>query len=299
MTKAERTWVILLTVLALILMYTGYKLYVCQIKGVCNDKIAASLVNTQTDDERPLLFNYGKADPIINDSTFQDFLTKKMADMKEGQVLTIEGQYYKGEDEALGDARAEAIKKLFAGKIPEGQFTLKTRQINQEVDQKQLFEAAEMFWTDGSVAEASTDEDKGEDESAEEEGKDDAAGSGDEEGGKIVELKDRTQIYHVFGSAERTVDRTVDEYLEKLVQRLSQTSEKVQLTGHTDNIGSDEDNQKLGKQRADFIKAILIEKGVEANRIITKSAGESEPVESNDTDEGRRKNRRTELLLLR
>ncbi len=299
MTKTERTWVILLSVLALILMYAGYKLYVCQVKGVCNDKIAASLAETQTDDERPLLFNYGKADPVINESTFKDFLAQKMADMKEGQVLTIEGQYYTGEGEKLGNARAEAIKQLFAGKIPDGQFVLKTRQINQEVDQKKPFEAAEMFWTDGPIAESSTGNDGKEDGKDSKDGEDDAAGSGDGDGGKIVELKDRTQIYHVFGSAERTIDRTVDEYLEKLVQRLSQTSEKVQLTGHTDNIGSDEDNQKLGKERAEFIKAILLEKGVEADRIITKSAGESEPVESNDTDEGRRKNRRTELLLVR
>ena len=65
--------------------------------------------------------------------------------------------------------------------------------------------------------------------------------------------------------------------------------------GHTDNVGNDEFNMKLGQSRSDAIKKYLIDKGVKGSQIKTGSKGKSSPIESNETEEGRAKNRRTEL----
>ena len=74
--------------------------------------------------------------------------------------------------------------------------------------------------------------------------------------------------------------------------------EVVIAIGHADSIGSDEYNQKLSVRRAEAVKAYLITKGVETNRIYTEGKGEKQPVASNKTKEGRAKNRRTEIEVI-
>jgi OOP family OmpA-OmpF porin len=74
--------------------------------------------------------------------------------------------------------------------------------------------------------------------------------------------------------------------------------EVVIAIGHADAIGSDEYNQKLSVRRAEAVKAYLITKGVETNRIYTEGKGEKQPVASNKTKEGRAKNRRTEIEVI-
>lgn len=72
---------------------------------------------------------------------------------------------------------------------------------------------------------------------------------------------------------------------------------QVQLVGFTDNTGSPEANQTLSQNRADAVKGILVNQGVPAERISTQGQGQNNPVASNDTDEGRLRNRRTELIV--
>jgi OOP family OmpA-OmpF porin len=74
--------------------------------------------------------------------------------------------------------------------------------------------------------------------------------------------------------------------------------EVVIAIGHTDSIGSDAYNQKLSVRRAEAVKAYLISKGVEPNRIYTEGKGEKQPVASNKTKEGRQKNRRVEIEVI-
>jgi len=69
-------------------------------------------------------------------------------------------------------------------------------------------------------------------------------------------------------------------------------TKKVTLSGHTDSTGSAERNKELSQQRADFIRDVLVSKGVAASRISSIGYGQSQPIASNSTREGRQKNRR-------
>jgi len=74
--------------------------------------------------------------------------------------------------------------------------------------------------------------------------------------------------------------------------------EVVIAIGHADSIGPDAYNQKLSVRRAEAVKAYLVSKGTEANRVYTEGKGEKQPVASNKTKEGRAKNRRTEIEVI-
>ena len=71
----------------------------------------------------------------------------------------------------------------------------------------------------------------------------------------------------------------------------------VQLEGHTDNTGDPDSNKKLSVDRAEAIKALLVAGGIDGARITTAGWGQEKPIATNDTDEGRAKNRRTELIV--
>lgn len=73
---------------------------------------------------------------------------------------------------------------------------------------------------------------------------------------------------------------------------------KLHLEGHTDNVGDDEANMDLSKRRANSVRAYLVRRGVQEYRISTDGLGETRPVASNDTDEGRHQNRRVEMTII-
>jgi OOP family OmpA-OmpF porin len=74
--------------------------------------------------------------------------------------------------------------------------------------------------------------------------------------------------------------------------------EVVIAIGHADSIGSDEYNQRLSVRRAESVKAYMVSRGLEANRVYTEGKGEKQPVASNRTSDGRAKNRRTEIEVI-
>ena len=73
----------------------------------------------------------------------------------------------------------------------------------------------------------------------------------------------------------------------------------VEIQGHTDNVGKDEDNLKLSQERADEVRKYLISKGISEARVSAKGYGPTMPVADNGTDAGKAKNRRTSLKVIK
>ena len=87
--------------------------------------------------------------------------------------------------------------------------------------------------------------------------------------------------------------------LDALVERMQSVNVEVLVAvGHADATGSNEYNQKLSERRAAAVKAYLVSKGVDQNRIYTEGKGETAPVASNATAEGRAQNRRVEVEVV-
>lgn len=87
--------------------------------------------------------------------------------------------------------------------------------------------------------------------------------------------------------------------LDKLVKLLTANPTlRIELGGHTDNVGADAANLTLSDQRARSVREFVISKGIDATRITAKGYGETKPVATNDTEEGKAQNRRTEVTVL-
>jgi outer membrane protein OmpA-like peptidoglycan-associated protein/tetratricopeptide (TPR) repeat protein len=104
-------------------------------------------------------------------------------------------------------------------------------------------------------------------------------------------------ILYATGAAELYPESyvTLDEFAEYLKEN---PSFKVEIQGHTDNVGHEADNLSLSQKRADNVKKYLETKGIPAGRVTAKGYGASKPVASNATVEGKARNRRTEFLIL-
>ena len=87
--------------------------------------------------------------------------------------------------------------------------------------------------------------------------------------------------------------------LDQIAQQSQQLAlESVIAVGHTDSVGTEEYNQALSERRAASVKNYLVSKGVPADQIIASGKGESAPVASNATREGRAQNRRVEIEIV-
>ncbi|MCO6495509.1 MAG: OmpA family protein [Bacteroidetes bacterium] len=87
--------------------------------------------------------------------------------------------------------------------------------------------------------------------------------------------------------------------LDKLLGLLNKNSNiKIEISGHTDDVGSESYNQKLSERRANAVRDYLISKGIKAERIVAKGYGEAKPVVENNSTENRALNRRVEFTIL-
>ncbi len=98
----------------------------------------------------------------------------------------------------------------------------------------------------------------------------------------------RTDIKPQFYPALNAVAGTLREYNQTIVE----------VSGHTDNIGSDAVNQRISEQRANAVASYLIAQGVQPQRFEIIGMGKRFPIASNDTEQGRALNRRVEIRLL-
>ncbi len=223
----------------------------------------------------PLGFKWMNANPILGQD-FEAYKTNSiLKGMTEDNVLQITGQYYKGEKapegyDNMGLARAAAIREMIKEFVPIERIDISSRSIEDKVAMETAAFAGTSFnWMEALKKETTT----------------------------IVEVDNESTIYFPFNSSVKDKNTDVDNYLQKLSERLKQTEEKLSITGHTDNVGEEAANMTLGLNRAESIKNILIAKGIAADRISVTSKGELQPATTNDTEDGRYRNRRTVLSI--
>jgi len=105
------------------------------------------------------------------------------------------------------------------------------------------------------------------------------------------------EIYFKKGTSD-LADETSPSNIQKLAEFLNENPEvKIRLEGHTDNLGDPQLNKELSMNRAGQIRKLLIESGIEFERIRVSGWGGTRPVASNQTEEGRNQNRRVEMVI--
>lgn len=102
-----------------------------------------------------------------------------------------------------------------------------------------------------------------------------------------------------FDLNKATIKSDSHELLGEIVDVFAENThiKKVSIEGHTDDQGSDAYNQKLSDQRAKSVLDYLVGKGIDAKRLTSKGFGESKPIASNETEDGKEQNRRVEFII--
>jgi len=120
---------------------------------------------------------------------------------------------------------------------------------------------------------------------------------------KLVAIKEgeKVPLNNIFFEYAKAMLRSesfpeLDRIAETLKSNINLT---IEIQGHTDNVGSNERNLKLSQDRAESVRSYLLSKKLPANRVTSVGFGEARPIESNDTEEGKAKNRRVEFVIVK
>ena len=101
-----------------------------------------------------------------------------------------------------------------------------------------------------------------------------------------------------FDFSKSTIKPESYAYLDKLATTLIRSNRRIEVKGHTDNVGSEDFNMNLSRERAEAVVQYLVKKGVDRNKLTYSYYGMSRPLSTNDTEEGRAMNRRVEFTIL-
>ena len=114
--------------------------------------------------------------------------------------------------------------------------------------------------------------------------------------GKKIEITEKV----MFDTGKATIKVDSHALLKDVATVLRDTPSvsKLRVEGHTDDVGKDAANKKLSQQRADSVKAFLVDVGIDGARLEAVGYGEEKPVADNATDEGKEKNRRVEFNII-
>ena len=116
---------------------------------------------------------------------------------------------------------------------------------------------------------------------------------------KNIDIGSKIALRNVFfetGKSEVKIDSYPE--LDRLIQLMQDVPTlKIELSGHTDNVGNGDYNLNLSQRRADAVRAYLTSRGVDKSRVSSIGYGENKPIDTNDTTEGRANNRRTEFEI--
>jgi outer membrane protein OmpA-like peptidoglycan-associated protein len=103
-----------------------------------------------------------------------------------------------------------------------------------------------------------------------------------------------------FDTNKATIKRVSDQLLDEVGEVLKEHPEitKIEVQGHTDSRGNAKLNETLSQNRANAVMAALVKRGITADRMIAKGYGQNQPIDTNDTDAGRQKNRRVQFKII-
>ncbi|MEM1327194.1 MAG: OmpA family protein [Bacteroidota bacterium] len=268
------------------LIYAGIAewIYVCPIANfTCpteKEEVIAEVPEPDPVEEvqlEPIMFNWNDPGAVTTDRYTDAYRQRILASNEDGKLFEITGFYSPNEENTteypnLGEARARAIGKLFP-EIPEDRFRYFVQRVDDpNADPGNLMLFSKTEWVNAPTEDAP------------------------EEMAKVVDIADRQIAYFPFSSANPILPQELRDYLKNLAENLKATDGSVRLVGHTDNVGDEGMNRRLGQSRANSIRDELIKNGVEASKINTSSMGEAEPTATNDTDAGRARNRRVEII---
>lgn len=214
----------------------------------------------------PLIFDCATDAPITNEK-WPDKKAEIIAGRIAEKKLLIVAPYFEGEDESVALARANNVKMLFMPELADKDVVVDVRSGgNCEATKIDLMHQSVFKWV-------TRNED-------------------------VVEHLDHTVVYYVYNSTQEIVTPNSGAYFEELSKLLVETGDKIVLTGHTDDVGSDEFNLQLGMDRANEFKEHLVGLGVPEAQISTQSKGKSMPVTDDTSEIGQQKNRRVEIHII-
>ena len=123
----------------------------------------------------------------------------------------------------------------------------------------------------------------------------------DQNGCIDLEVLSRPMIFHIdYEPGSIDIDQATTERFARLARMLEiAPAIRLEVAGYTDNVGTANANREVSKKRADVIRDFLIRMGVEAARIASVGKGEVDFIASNDTAEGRKRNRRVVITFLK
>lgn len=256
------------------------------------DSAATTTISTDSNlAQYPITFRAGSAQPIAGDdfTQFRDSIINSLRG--NDRLLQITGLYYENEVApdtfvSMGFARADSVRRLFAGDLPPDRIKVRAQDLVGEMpSDTTTFPGVQL-----SILDPAAPETDGQPETTQIDTiSTDIPGTAEAQPVRIL-------VRFPTNSTERIVDPTAEAFLESVAERL-QENERIRIIGHTDNEGSEAFNQQLGMRRAEAIRDALAEKGVSSDRISVESRGETLPVDTNDTEEGKQNNRRAEIRI--
>jgi outer membrane protein OmpA-like peptidoglycan-associated protein len=117
---------------------------------------------------------------------------------------------------------------------------------------------------------------------------------------KKIEIGNKITLKNIFYDFDKSTLRSISKFeLDQLVELLNTNPDiKIEISSYTDNKGTDEYNSKLSQARAQSVVDYLVSKSINKDRLVAKGYGELQVIATNDTEEGRQLNRRTEFKIL-
>jgi outer membrane protein OmpA-like peptidoglycan-associated protein len=254
----KKTLAFLLLLLFLILAWFSWKWYK-ETVVCCADEPAPVSVQYG-----PLIFDCDTGQVITNDS-WPEKKREILAERSDGKKLLLVGPYFGSESEQAGIDRANRVKALFTEVSPEDIFTNARNGGDCESSKSNVLHELKYRWITRN---------------------DD-----------VIQHLDKTMIFYKYDSDEEISNDNVLSYFAELSEFLKSTGDQIMITGHTSSEGEDAYNQELGLKRAQKYKEHLISLGVDDSQISIQSKGETMPIASNETEEGRKMNRRVEVRI--